>query len=63
MKLIQEYTVKMIIFIIILSISMEIILLVLLYSRSNQIFISSYEQIILNSERKSIEITQKIEII
>ena len=60
MKLIQEYTIKVIIFTIVLSFVMEIFLLCLLYIRANIIFKESYQQTILNSETKSIKITQKI---
>ena len=60
MKLIHEYTIKVIIFLMAMSVVMEVILLALLYIRSSQIFIKSYQQTILNTEEKSIEITQKI---
>ena len=62
MKLIHEYTIKVIIFLMAMSVVMEVILLALLYIRSSQIFIKSYQQTILNTEEKSIEITQKIAI-
>ena len=60
MKLIQEYTIKIIIFAIVLSVAMEFILFSLLYMRGNIIFKESYQQTIINSETKSITITQKI---
>ena len=61
MKLIQEYTFKVIIFIISLTIIMEISILALLYLRASQIFMTTYQQTITESETKLIEITKKIE--
>ena len=62
MKLIQEYLIKIIILVISLSILMEIILFILFYLNSIQIFNTTYKQTMLNTEEKSIEITQKIAI-
>ena len=61
MKLIQEYTLKVIIFMIVLSVLMEISILILLYINSAQIFMDVYQKTITKSEAKSIEITKKIE--
>ena len=61
MKLIQEYTIKVIIFMIVLSVIMEISILILLYINSAQIFIDVYQKTITRSEAKSIEITKKID--
>ena len=61
MKLIQEYTVKVIVFMIVLTVLMEIGILILLYINSSQIFMVTYQQTVANAEIKSIEITKKLE--
>jgi hypothetical protein len=60
MKLIQEYTIKIIIQIFAFAIAMEIFIMILLLYRSGAIFTSAYNQTIEKSEIKSIEITKKI---
>ena len=60
MKIIQEYTTKIIIFCIILCVLLEVIILLILLFRSSAIFKSTYNQTIEKSEKKSMEITEKI---
>ena len=60
MKIIQEYTIKIIIFCIILCVILEVIILIMLLIRSSEIFKSTYNQTIEKSENKSMEITEKI---
>ena len=61
MKLIQEYTIKIIIQIFSFTIIMEIFIMIILSRRSGIIFSSTYNQTIIKSELKSIEITKKIQ--
>ena len=61
MKLVQEYTIKIIIQIFAFILTMEIIIMIILLNRSGIIFSSTYNQTIAKSEVKSIEITKKIQ--
>ena len=61
MKLIQEYTIKIIIQIFAFTIAMEIVIMIILLNRSGTIFLNTYNQTIARSELKSIDITKKLE--
>ena len=61
MKLVQEFNIKIVIFIFILVLSMEIGILLFLLISSGNIFTNTYEQTMINSKQKVIKITQKIQ--
>jgi len=61
MKLVQEFTIKIIIQIFAFILAMEILIMIILLNRSGIIFSSAYNQTIAKSEFKSIEITKKIQ--
>ena len=62
MKLVKEFSTKIIIIIIIFVVSMEIGILLFLLSDSASIFINTYNQTIINSKQKAIEITHKFQL-
>ena len=62
MKLIKEFCIKIIIIIIIFILLMEIGILFLLFAHSGNIFLNVYNQTIINSKEKAIEITYKIQL-
>ena len=62
MKLVKEFSTKIIIIIIIFVVSMEIGILLFLLSDSASIFINTYNQTIENSKQKAIEITHKFQL-
>ena len=61
MKLVKEFGIKIIIIIIIFILSMEIGILFFLFANSGNIFLNVYNQTIINSKEKAIEITNKIQ--
>ena len=62
MKLYQEFSYKILIIIIIFVLSLEIGILFLLLTHSWNIFLNIYNQTIINTKEKSIEITNKIQL-
>ena len=61
MKLIQEFTIKIVIQIFAFTIAMEILIMIILLYRSGTIFLNTYNETIAKSELKSIEITKKLQ--
>jgi len=62
MKLVQEFSIKIIIFILVIVIAMEIGILLFLISSSGSIFTTTYNQTMLKSKQKAIEIANKIQL-
>ena len=62
MKLIKEFGTKIIIIIIIFVLSMEIGIFLFLLANSGNIFLNVYNQTIINSKEKTINITNKIQL-
>jgi len=62
MKLVEEFNIKVIIFIFIFILSMEIGILLFLLKSSGRIFIDTYNKTMINSKEKAIEITNKIQL-
>ena len=62
MKLVQEFKIKIIIFIFIFVLIMEIGILLFILSSSGSIFTNTYNQTMVYSKRKAIEITHKIQL-
>ena len=63
MKLINEYTTKIIIMIISLILFLEICIVIYTYLDSKKIFESTYDETLKASEKKTIEITRNIKML